>query len=343
MSTILITGAGGYIGTTLIDLLLEKGHNVIGLDRFFFGEATLKETLDHPNFTLKKADVRSIEVTDFDGVDAVCDLAALSNDPSGDLNPELTTSINFEGRSRVATKAKKAGVSRYVLASSCSVYGAGTGIPSTEETAPNPLTTYAECNIKAEKAAFDLADDNFCVSALRLSTVYGLSKRMRFDLAVNIMTYHAFTNSEVQITGGGEQWRPFVHVKDVAKAFAMVIETDKNVVNKEVFNVGADEHNYQISTLAYNIREVLPFPVNVNHVLSDPDRRNYNVNFAKIKTILGFEPEHTPIDGAREIYEALKMNKVRFDDRSVTVKWYKYLIEADKIINEVKLNGRLLK
>lgn len=343
MSTILITGAGGYIGTALTDLLLENGHNVIGFDRYYFGQALLGETINHPNFTAIKGDVRSCEPSLFKGVDAVCDLAALSNDPSGDLNPELTTSINFEGRSRVAKLAKEAGVKRYVLASSCSVYGAGTGIASTEETPPNPLTTYAECNIKAEKAAFGIGDENFCVSALRLATVYGLSKRMRFDLAVNIMTYHAFTKNEVQITGGGEQWRPFVHVQDVARAFMMTLEADKNSVSGEIFNVGGDEHNYQISTLAYVIREVLPFPVNVNHVLSDPDRRDYNVQFGKIKEVLGFEPQYQPIDGAREIYEALKMNKVRFDEKSVTVKWYKFLIEADKVITEVKLDGRLLK
>ncbi|QGY40893.1 NAD-dependent epimerase/dehydratase family protein [Pseudodesulfovibrio cashew] len=343
MSTILITGAGGYIGTTLTDLLLENGHKVIGLDRYFFGQALLGETLDHPNFTLVKGDVRSCEKELFKGVDAVCDLAALSNDPSGDLDGQLTTSINFEGRSRIAQKAKEAGVRRYVLASSCSVYGAGTGIASTEETSPKPLTTYAECNIKAENAAFALSDDDFCVSALRLATVYGLSKRMRFDLAVNIMTYHAFANNEVQITGGGEQWRPFVHVRDVARAFMTVLETDTGTVNGEIFNVGGNEHNYQISTLAYIIREVLPFPVAVNHVLSDPDRRDYNVQFSKINKVLGFEPQYAPVDGAQEIYEALKMNKVRFDDKSVTVKWYKYLIEADRVISEVKLDGRLLK
>jgi nucleoside-diphosphate-sugar epimerase len=343
MSTFLITGAGGYIGTALTDLLLEKGHKVIGLDRYFFGEDLLKETLDNPNFTLVKDDIRSVDPAIFKGVDGVCDMAALSNDPSGDLDPALTKSINHEGRARISRLAKENGVRRYVLASSCSVYGAGSGKASSEQTEPNPLTVYAECNIKAEKSAFALCDDGFSVTSLRLSTVYGLSKRMRFDLAVNIMTYHAFSKNEVQITGGGEQWRPFIHVQDVARAFATVLESDTKVVSGEVFNVGGNGHNYQIATLAYLIREELPFPVQVNHVLSDPDRRDYNVAFEKIKDVLGFVPEFSPMDGAKEIYEALKVNKVKFDTKTVTVKWYKYLSDADEVINRVKLDGRLLR
>ncbi|MFH1914188.1 MAG: SDR family oxidoreductase [Pseudomonadota bacterium] len=342
MSTFLITGAGGYIGTALCDLLLEKGHKVIGLDRYFFGENLLKETTDNPNYTLIKHDIRFVEPSIFDGVDGVCDLAALSNDPCGDLDPALTRAINFDGRARISRLAKEAGVPRYVLASSCSVYGAGTGKASTEETKPNPLTVYAECNVNAEKTAFALCDETYCVTALRLATVYGLSKRMRFDLAVNIMTYHAFSKNEIQITGGGEQWRPFVHVKDAARAFASVLESETTLVRGEVFNVGANDHNFQIATLAYLIREELPFPVQVNHVLSDPDRRDYNVGFQKILDILGFKPEYSPMDGAKEIYEALKVNAVKFEPKTVTVKWYKYLIDADEIIKRVKLNGRLL-
>ena len=340
--SILVTGAGGYIGTSLVDHFLEAGHRVIGLDRYFFGENLLGKTLDNPNFKLVKKDIRDLKIEDFKGIDAVCDLAALSNDPSGELNEDLTYSINHLGRAGVASLAKKSGVKQYVLASSCSVYGTWVDSMLTEESEPCPVSTYAKANVLAERDTLALADNHFTVTALRQATVFGLSKRMRFDLAINIMTLNAVQKGKIFVMGGGSQWRPFVHIKDTARAFVQVISKEPSVVNKQVFNVGSSKHNFNILSLAYVVRENIPFPIEIDVVPDDADKRNYNVSFDKIKNVLGFEPEYSPDDGVKEIYEALKHGTVDTEARSVTVKWYKHIIEAKKLVDDLTINGRLL-
>lgn len=340
--SILVTGAGGYIGTSLVDHFLETGHRVIGLDRYFFGENLLGKTLDNPNFKLVKKDIRDLKVKDFKGVDAVCDLAALSNDPSGELNEDLTFSINHLGRTGVASLAKKAGVKRYVLASSCSVYGAGDGSMLTEKSKPCPVSTYAKANVLAERDTLALADNDFTVTVLRQATVFGLSKRMRFDLAINIMTLNAVQKGRIFVMGGGNQWRPFIHVKDTARAFVQIIGKESSLINKQVFNVGCSKQNFNILSLAYVVRENIPFPIEIEVVPDDADKRNYNVSFEKIKNKLGFEPEYSPGYGVKEIYEALKHGTVDTEARSVTVKWYKHIIEAKNLADDLTIKGRLL-
>lgn len=339
---ILITGAGGYIGSTLVETFLENGHSVVGLDRYFFGKDLLDDLLENDRFTLVQKDIRDCDESDFIGIDAVCDLAALSNDTSGDLDPKLTESINALGRIRVATMAKKAGVKRYVLASSCSVYGDGQGEKLTEESSANPLTVYASANYNAEQGVLPLADSNFSVTVLRQATVYGLSRRMRFDLVINIMTLNAVKNGTIHVLGGGVQWRPLVHVRDTSRAFMAAIDADIEKVNGEVFNVGSSDQNYQILSLAYIVRENLPFPVNIDMTPSDADKRNYNIAFDKIKNILGYEVKYTPEFAVDEIYNALKYGKVDTGIKTSTVKWYKYLLDSEKIIEDIKIDGKLL-
>ncbi|NJB69211.1 nucleoside-diphosphate-sugar epimerase [Desulfobaculum xiamenense] len=341
MATVLVTGSGGYIGTALVDRLLADGHRVIGMDRYFFGTGLLGDTVDHPGFTLVREDVRSCRVEHFAGVDAVCDLAALSNDPAGDLDPTLTQDINFHGRAHVAATARRAGVRRYVLASSCSVYGRGEGVLD-EDSPPRPVSEYARANLAAEKAVLELSSPDFAVTALRQSTVYGLSKRMRFDLVINLMTLNAVERGVLNVLGGGTQWRPLVHVLDAVEAFALVLGADPALVGGRVFNVGSDAQNYRILTVAYMVRERLPFPVRVDLTPSDPDHRDYNVSFVRIRDVLGFTPRHTPHEAVDDIYEAIKLGRVDTGPRTVTVKWYRYLLDADRVLSEVKLDGRLL-
>jgi nucleoside-diphosphate-sugar epimerase len=340
MQTIIVTGAGGYIGSTLCDVLLQEGHKVIGIDRFFFGIEFLKDIFAHPNFTAVTKDIREIGPADLEGADGVCDLAALSNDPSGDLDPALTMAINHAGRFRIAKAAKEAGIGHYVLASSCSVYGQCDGTDLHEESEPRPLTTYAKANLAAERDVLPLADGKFTVSVLRQATVFGLSRRMRFDLVINLMTLNAVQKGRIFVLGGGKQWRPIVHVTDTARAFAQVLKSNPNDVNGEIFNVGAT--NSQMLNLAYIVRENIPFPVEMQVVPDDPDKRNYNVNFDKIRSRLGYAAKYTPSDGVREVYEALKTGRTAPDPQTYTVNWYKQILEAKALIDRIMINGRLL-
>jgi len=336
---VLVTGGAGYIGSTLLRLLLEKGYDVVCLDRFFFGYDSIKDIEDQ--IRVVKDDVRWFDPSILNGVDAVFDLAALSNDPTGELDPQKTLDINYKGRVRVAKLAKKHGVKRYVLASSCSVYGFQEGI-LTEQSGVNPLTTYAKANVLAEKEVLPLADNSFIVTVLRQATVYGFSYRMRFDLAINGMTLSLFKNGKLRIMRDGTQWRPFVHVKDTSRAFIEVMEADSEVVNSQIFNVGSNDQNFQIFDLAKLVAESCGLPF-VYEWYGSPDKRSYKVSFDKIANVLGFKPKFTPKEGAREIFDALKDGKLNGDDpKTITVKWYKHLLEMQRFIRDVEIDGVLL-
>lgn len=340
MTRILITGAGGYIGTTLVELALKAGHEVVALDRFFFGENLMCDFLDDRKFSLMKTDIRDVTPGDLEGIDVVMDLAALSNDPSGSLNPDLTKSINFKGRVHVAEASRAAGVSRYILASSCSIYGFGESNSLTEDSPASPLTEYAKSTYSAERNAMELGDDKFCVSATRNATVFGLSRRMRFDLVVNQMTRNAVEKGQITIMGGGKQWRPLVHVRDVARAFLNIAGQPASKVNRQVFNVGSD--NYQVRSLAFTVREILPFPVTIETLPDNNDKRSYNVSFAKASEMIGFEAKYDVAFAVKEIYEAIKTGTVDLGERTVTVDWYRHLLDAQKLLSQVELNGRIL-
>ncbi len=336
---VLVTGGAGYIGSILSRILLEKGYDVTCLDRLFFGTDPIKDITD--KIRLVKDDIRWFKPEILKGIDAVFDLASLSNDPSGELEPQKTLEINYMGRIRVAKLSKKYRVSRYVLASTCSVYGFQEEI-LTEESSPNPLTTYAKANMLAEKEIQPLADKSFTVTALRQATVYGYSPRMRFDLAINGMTLGFFKNGKIPIMRDGEQWRPFIHVKDTSNAFIKVLEADPELVNGQVFNAGSNEQNIQIFNLAKLIAESINLPFNYEWYGS-PDKRSYRVSFNKIKETLNFKPQYTPKEGAKEVFDALKDGRVSGDDpRTITVKWYKQLLEMHTLIKEVEINGVLL-
>jgi nucleoside-diphosphate-sugar epimerase len=337
---ILITGAGGYVGSILTEVTLAAGHDVVALDRFFFGEESLGPLLSTDRIRLVRKDIRDVAAADFDGVDAVMDLAALSNDPSGDLNPALTASINHQGRSHVARTAKSAGVKRYILASSCSVYGLGDGVALDEKAPLKPLTEYARASLAAEQSTFALADNSFAVTALRNATVFGLSPRMRFDLVVNIMTKNATETGRLTVTGGGEQWRPLVHVRDVAQAFLTILAAPVTSINREAFNIG--KANYKVREIAQAVRDNLPIPVEIVVTPEAADKRSYNVSFDKARRMLGFEARHDIGFAVREIYGAITSGRIDTSLKTVTVQWYRHLIEAEELVNKLRLNGRML-
>ena len=336
---VLVTGGAGYIGSIMSRLLLEKGYDVTCLDRLFFGTDSLKDIADE--ITVVKDDIRFFDPKLLKGVDAVFDLAALSNDPSGELEPQKTLEINYKGRVRVANLAKKYGVKKYVFASTCSVYGFQDGI-ITEDSGLNPLTTYAKASMMAEREILPLADNSFSATVLRQATVYGFSHRMRFDLAINGMVLGFYRNGKIPIMRDGKQWRPFVNVNDTSNAFIKVLEAEPELVTGQVFNVGSDEQNVQIFDLAKLVAESIDIPFNYEWYGST-DTRSYRVSFSKIKEILHFNPQYTIGKGAKNVFDAIKDKRLNPDDpRTITVKWYKHLLEMQQFIKDTELNGVIL-
>ncbi|MEM9187989.1 MAG: NAD-dependent epimerase/dehydratase family protein [Myxococcota bacterium] len=337
---ILVTGGGGYIGLPLARRLRARNHQVILFDRFYFGRDLLGDLASDDQVEVVRGDIREIPAGIFQGVECVIDLAGLSNDPSADLDPALTKGINFDGAIRTAKLAKEAGVSRLIYSSSCSVYGQGEGI-LTEESPRVPVSLYAKMKVRAEDDLLAMRDDNFVVSALRNATLYGLAPRMRFDLVVNIMTLYAYQRNKIFVLGGGKQWRPLVHVEDVARAFQLVLDADAKKIQGEVFNVGSDEQNYQVATIARLVARDVPDTA-VEQVPDDPDKRSYRVSFSKIQRVLGFEVEYGVSDGVKEVHSALIEGRVRDELRTKTVAYYKHLLEAERLVRDLALDGKML-
>jgi len=336
----MVTGAGGYIGTQLVRDLVKAGHEVTAVDRFFFGKEPLSEFVGNKLVAIKQKDIRDLDQNDFKGHDAVCDLACLSNDPAGEIDPQLTYQINRDGRIHVAKTAKQAGVAKYIISSSCSVYGKGEEPQLSETSKTNPISVYAKSTLEAEQENLSIADNNFSVTALRNATVFGLSTRMRFDLVVNLMTLTAFQKGRIIVMGGGLQWRPLVHLSDVSRAFTTVVSANNSVVNREIFNIGLD--NFQIKDLAYIVREELPFPVEIEIAPDDTDARDYNVIFKKAEQKLGFNASFGVSQGIKEIYSALKLGKVDIGPKTITVQWYRNILAAKELMDSISINGRII-
>ncbi|MAE59858.1 MAG: NAD-dependent dehydratase [Planctomycetaceae bacterium] len=334
MERVLVTGGGGYIGTTVVPMLLEAGFAVRVLDRYFFGEDLLPEPSDQ--LELVKQDNRRIGIEHFANVDYVIDLAAVSNDPSGELFQQATWQINHLARVHTANLAKEAGVKRYVLPSSCSIYGfQEQGVICTEKSEINPLTTYAKANGSAERGVLPLADERFTAVVLRQSTVYGLSPRMRLDLAINGMTYGAWETGKLPLLRDGTQWRPMVHVRDTAAAQIFMLTAPADKVSGQIFNVGSEENNYQLGPLAEIIADTIPKDIEIEWY-GEPDHRSYQVNFDKIES-LGWKAKRNAKDATLEIYEALESEKLSKTSKTITLQWYQELVKWREVIRKVEM------
>jgi nucleoside-diphosphate-sugar epimerase len=342
---IVVTGGAGYIGSTLVPLLLEAGHRVTVIDRLYFGDTSLRRAREAhaEHLRVVRADVRRVDPRAFEGCDALVDLAGISNDPSCELDPDLTRSINLEGALRVARLAQAAGAKRIVFASSCSVYGHGAGLQLTEASALHPVSLYAHCKAEAEQGLLALGKSTgICVTALRFATVFGLSEKMRFDLAVNVMTKNAYVARRITVDGGGQQWRPFVHVRDVAEAIHRTLDASTQRVSGAVINIGGSENNVRIKTLAYRVRDIVP-GTEVVMAPTDPDLRDYNVAFDRVAEVLDFRPARSIEDGIREILEALRAGAVDPDDRRwYTLRQYQFLADVERTWNDVAMDDRVL-
>lgn len=302
---VLVTGHLGYVGVELVPALRAAGHEVVGLDIGLYDGcdfgAPPDETPELP------VDLRDVGPVDLRGFDAVVHLAALSNDPLGDLNRELTYDINLRASVRLARAAKEARVARYVFASSCSLYGAS-GSDLLDESAPfNPLTAYGESKIRVEQELRPLADDGFSPVFLRSATAYGVSRRLRADVVVNNLVGHAFTTGKVLLQSDGTPWRPLVHLRDMGNAFLAALLAPREAIHNQAFNVGRTSENYRIRDVAEAVAEIVPGCVVAFAPGASPDARNYRVDFRKAEHGLpGFAPRWTLREGIGELYEAYR-------------------------------------
>lgn len=305
---VLVTGHRGYIGAVLVPMLLERGHEVVGYDIDLFDGCDFTDgVVDVP--TIKK-DIRDVSIEDLSadhlaGFDVVIHLAGLSNDPMGDYRANLTEEINLEASVTLAKLAKKAGVRRYMFASSCSNYGASRQPFLDENSEFNPVTAYGKSKLGTEFALNELADADFSPTYLRGSTVYGLSPRLRMDLVVNNLTAHAVTTGKVTMLSDGTPWRPIVHVEDISLAYIACLEAERTLIHNEAFNIGTTNENYQIREIAETVRDVVPNSEVTFAEGASPDARNYRVDCNKIaRKLHSFKPQWTMRRGVEQLYEA---------------------------------------
>ena len=311
---ILVTGHHGYLGSITSSVLAAAGNDVVGLDTFFYSgcDFAASECLV-PSIT---ADVRDVGADQLGGYDAIVHLAALSNDPLGDLDPSLTDEINFRASLNLARSAKQAGVKRFVFASSCSMYGLSTAAEDVDESAPlSPLTPYAASKVRAEQALLLLADDDFTPIFMRNATAFGVSPRLRADVVLNNLAGWAHTTSEIRILSDGTPWRPLVHVEDIARATLALLEAPRELVHGEAFNIGGANQNYQVRELAEIVHAAKP-ECRVDIAGSgDPDPRSYRVSFAKFAdTFPDFVFGWTAPKGAAELLDAYERAGLTLDD-----------------------------
>jgi nucleoside-diphosphate-sugar epimerase len=333
---VLVTGHNGYVGTVLTPLLVQAGHEVIGVDTNLYRGSTFGVEPVRPAITEIEKDIRDLEADDLDGVEAVLHLAALSNDPLGDLNPELTFAINHKASVRLARLAKSVGVERFIFSSSCSNYGAGSEDWLYEDSSFNPVTPYGKSKVMVEEDVSRLADDGFSPVFLRSATAYGVSARLRFDLAVNNLVAWAYTTGRVYLKSAGTSWRPFVHIEDMSRAFVAALHGPRHLVHNQAFNVGCTTENYRIRDIAQIVVETVPDSRIEFAPDAEPDKRNYKVNMDKIaRTLPEFKPEWDVRRGARELYHVYQKYGVTVDEfegpRYRRVSHIKALIESGQL------------
>jgi nucleoside-diphosphate-sugar epimerase len=315
---VLMTGHKGYIGSVMVPMFQAEGYEIIGLDNdlfegCIFGDSSICKGI--PDIPYMRKDIRDVKRSDLKGFDAVVHLCALSNDPLGNFNPEVTLEINYDASVRLAKLAKEAGVQRYLYTSSCSVYGAaGTEIVN-ENSRLNPVTPYGISKAQAEKEISKLADSNFSPTFLRPATAYGVSPMLRFDLVLNNLVAWAYTTGLVLLKSDGTAWRPIVHIEDISRAFLAVINAPRDAVHNQVFNVGITEENYRVRDLAIIAKTTVPKSKIKFAKDAEPDKRSYQVDFSKIVNIVSeYKPKWNARLGAKQLYDAYRKVGIALQD-----------------------------
>jgi len=331
---VLVTGHNGYIGSVMAPLLKQLGHDVVGLDTFYFGDCTFGE--DGEWIPSLRRDIRDLEVRDLEGFGAVIHLAALCNDPLGDLNSDWTYDINYTASVHLAQLAREAGVGRYLYASSCSMYGAAGEDVLSEEAPLNPITPYATSKVRTEEAVSKLASSGFSPIFMRNATAYGVSPRLRADVVLNNLVCWAHTSGRIRIMSDGTPWRPIVHVQDISRAFAAALVAPREAIHNEAFNVGSNGENYQVLELAEIVRATVPGCKVEFGPGAGPDPRSYRVDFTKLGRCLPeFRPQWNASFGAKDLYSALQQAGISFDDfqgrKYIRLSQFKHLLDTGQL------------
>lgn len=335
---VLVTGHHGYIGAVLTPMLQAAGHEVVGLDSDLYISCTYGQWTSSAPSILK--DVRDVEAHDLEGYDAVLHLAGLSNDPLGDLNPDLTAEINYRASVRLAELAKAVGVNRFIFSSSCSNYGAAGDNILSEESAFNPVTPYGRSKVMVEQEVGKLASDDFHPTFLRNATAYGVSPFLRFDLVLNNLVAWAYTTGKIYMKSDGSPWRPIVHIEDISRAFIAALHAPVEIIHNEAFNVGRTEDNYRIRELAEIVAETVPGCEVSFAPDAGPDKRNYRVNCDKILRVLPeFQPQWNARRGAQELYDSYRLNGLEVDDFEGPR--YKRIAHIKRMMEEGRLDESL--